>query len=137
MMRIFRRSIAGALSLAAIASSAIPACAIDFTGAWATDAGLCDKVFTKKGKQLVFSELSDLYGSGFIIENSRIRGRTARCTIQGKKEEGATLQLQAACATRMMHSNVQFYLKVIDDNSMARSFPGLEGMEVIYHRCTF
>lgn len=108
---------------------------MELTGAWSTDAGLCDKVFTKKGKQLVFSELSDLYGSGFIIEGARIRGRAARCTIKSKKEEGATLELQAACATQIMHSDMQFYLKVIDDNSMARSFPGMEGMEVIYHRC--
>ena len=34
-----------------------------------------------------------------------------------------------------MLSNVQFFLKVIDDNTISREFPGMEGMDVKYHRC--
>jgi len=34
-----------------------------------------------------------------------------------------------------MVSNVQFFLKVLDDNTISREFPGMEGMEVKYHRC--
>jgi hypothetical protein len=30
---------------------------------------------------------------------------------------------------------VQFVLKVTDDDSVTRLFPGIEGMEVRYHRC--
>jgi hypothetical protein len=137
MTSTFRHSLAGALSLAAVAAATLPAGAIELAGAWATDAGLCDKVFTKKGSQLAFAELSDLYGSGFIIEGKRIRGKAAQCTIKSQKENGAELELQASCATRVMHSDVQFNLKVIDDNSIARSFPGMQGMEVNYHRCAF
>jgi hypothetical protein len=35
----------------------------------------------------------------------------------------------------IMLSNVQFFPKVLDDNSISREFPGMEGMEVTYHRC--
>jgi hypothetical protein len=34
-----------------------------------------------------------------------------------------------------MLSNVQFVLKVVDDDNITRLFPGIEGMEVKYHRC--
>ena len=30
---------------------------------------------------------------------------------------------------------VQFFLKVIDDNTISREFPGMEGMDVKYSRC--
>jgi hypothetical protein len=34
-----------------------------------------------------------------------------------------------------MVSNVQFFLSVLDDNTIVRQFPGIEGMDVTYHRC--
>ena len=41
----------------------------------------------------------------------------------------------AACATDIMLSDVQFVLRVVDDDTITRVFPGIEGMEVKYHRC--
>ena len=35
----------------------------------------------------------------------------------------------------IMLSNVQFFLKVLNDNIISREFPGVEGIEVTYHRC--
>jgi hypothetical protein len=116
----------------------VPAGAIELTGAWSTDASLCTKVFKKsERRELGFGDLSDLYGSGFIIEKDRIRGKAARCTIKSRKEDGAMLHLLAACATDIMLSSVQFSLKVIDDHSISRIFPGMPGMEVTYYRCAF
>ncbi|HLN08898.1 MAG TPA: hypothetical protein VK281_08065 [Xanthobacteraceae bacterium] len=136
-MRIFRQATAGLLMLLGGTLMPAPASAIDLTGAWATDAAQCANVFKKKGKQLVFSELSDLHGSGFVIEDSRISGKSARCTIKSRTEDGATLNLLAACATDIMLSSVQFSLKVLNDNSISRIFPGMPGMEVTYYRCSF
>jgi len=114
----------------------VQAHAIDLSGAWATDAGLCSRVFTQKGKPVAFAELSDLFGSGFIIEGDRIRGKNARCAIKSRKQEGDNLELSAACATTIMTSNVVFSLKVIDDNNISRSFPEIPGMTIKYTRCT-
>ncbi len=111
--------------------------AIELTGAWSTDAGLCNLVFTKKGKQIEFAELSDLYGSGLIINGDRIRGKAARCTIKSKKQDGNVVDLSAACASTIMSGNLHFSMKVIDDNNFARVFPNIEGMEIKYTRCEF
>jgi hypothetical protein len=113
-----------------------PAAAIELTGAWATQTDLCKLVFTKKGNAAVFAELSDLYGSGFIIEGNRIRGKAARCTITSKKQDGDNLELAAACATSIMNQSVRFNLKVIDDNTLSRLFPDIPGMTLKYSRCT-
>ena len=115
----------------------VQADAIELTGAWATQTDLCKLVFTKKGNGVVFAELSDLYGSGFIIEGNRIRGKAARCTITSKKPDGDNLELAAACATSIMNQNVHFSLKVIDDNNLSRLFPDIPGMELKYTRCAF
>ena len=122
-----------------IAGLVLPECASasGLTGAWASDADLCGKVFVRRGRarQIDFTQFSGVYGGGFIIEADQLRGKFAKCKIKTRKEEGGSLNLIAACATDIMLSNVQFVLKVIDDDNITRVFPGIEGMEVKYHRC--
>ena len=134
-MRDLRLFALSALLLVSSAVVSTPAAAIDLTGVWATDAGLCTKIFIKKDGQLAVAEMSDLYGGGFIFETDRIWGKAARCTIKSRNEDAAMLSIQAACATDIMTSNEQFSLKVNNDNSISRVFPGMPGMEVTYYRC--
>jgi hypothetical protein len=110
--------------------------AFELTGAWASQTDLCTRVFTRKGDQVVFAELSDLFGSGFIIDGSRIRGRSVKCTIKSKKQDGDSLELSTACATSIMTSSVRFNLKIIDDNTIDRLFPEIAGMTLKYARCS-
>jgi hypothetical protein len=109
--------------------------ALDLNGAWATSADKCDKVFTLQGGRLGFTEMSDVYGGGFIIDGDQIIGKFARCRIKARKDDGINVNLIAACATDIMLSSVQFSLKELDANSIARLFPGMEGMEIGYRRC--
>lgn len=109
--------------------------ALDLDGAWVSDADKCAKVFERKGSQLGFTDMSDVYSGGFIIDGDQIIGKFARCRIKTRKDSGANVNLIAACATDMMLSSVQFSLKELDPNSLARLFPGMEDMEVRYQRC--
>ena len=109
--------------------------AIDLHGAWATDTEACSKVFATKGSRTSFKRDSDMFGSGFIVEGGRIRGRTASCNVTKTKEDGGVVHMLASCATDIMYSNVQFSLKVLDDNKISRIFPGIDGMELTYYRC--
>src|SRR5205807_7327223 len=109
--------------------------AVELNGVWSSDPALCDKIFIKKGKQVAFSPLSDLYGSGFIIDGNRIRGKIARCTIKSRKEEGSTIQLSATCSTTIAAEQMDFSLKVIDDNTLGRVYPAMSAMQVNFHRC--
>src|ERR1700719_2384260 len=101
--------------------------AIDLSGAWATHANQCSKVFIRKGRanQIGFTAMSDQYGGGFIIEADRLRGKFATCKIKSKKEDGQTVNIIAGCATDIMLSNVQFSLKVLEPNKISRVFPGI------------
>jgi hypothetical protein len=108
--------------------------ALDLNGAWASDADQCAKVFVRQGGKLGFTEMSDVYGGGFIIDGDQIVGRFARCKIKARKDDGPSVNLIAACATDIMLSSVQFSLKEIDADSIARLFPGME-MEIRYRRC--
>lgn len=111
------------------------AAALDLNGAWVTDADNCPKVFERKGSQIAFTDMSDVFGGGFIVDGDQILGKFARCRIKGRKDSGPNVNLIAACATDMMLSNVQFSLKELDANSLIRLFPGMEEMEIRYHRC--
>jgi hypothetical protein len=126
------------LSMVALSFMA-PECvgAAELTGAWAPDADKCDQVFVRRGKakQITFAEFPGVHGGGFIVDADRLRGKHASCKIKTKKEDGQSLNLLAACATDIMLSDVQFVLRVVDDDTITRVFPGIEGMEVKYHRC--
>jgi hypothetical protein len=137
-MSVLRKLVLGT----AIAASSIPLLpqvvkAFELTGAWATSAEQCSKVFARKGraKQIGFTNFSGVYGGGFIADADRLRGKFESCLIKSRKESGQTVNLVAACASGIMLSNVQFFLKVIDDDTISREFPGIEGMDVEYHRC--
>ena len=111
--------------------------AFDLTGAWASEADLCGQVFAKKGNEVVFAELSDLYGSGFVVDGDRVRGKAGQCTIQSRKQDGDRVVLTAACASTIMTQNVTFDLTFIDETNLSRSFPEIPGMTLRYSRCKF
>ena len=123
------------LSLAAWIACAPCSQAFDLTGLWATDSDSCGKIFTTKGGKSSFQKDSDLFGGGFIVEGKRIRGRMATCNIRSTKETGDTIHLMTGCATDIMLQNVQFSVKVVDDNRITRIVPGIDGMELDYVRC--
>lgn len=128
-----------ALRIVMIGGLVLPECvgAVEITGAWAPAADKCSQVFARRGRaqQIDFAEFSGLHGGGFIVEADQIRGKFVKCTIKTRKEDGQGLNLIAACKTDIMLSNIQFVLNVVDDDSITRVFPGIEGMEVKYHRC--
>ena len=86
MFRAFRLA-GAAVMLSSSIFSVAEAQAFELTGAWATHTDLCSQVFTTKDGRVVYTELSELFGSGFIIEGDRIRGKAATCTIKSKKQE--------------------------------------------------
>lgn len=129
---LFVRSACAGAALVLVGQAAL---AIDLDGLWSSDASACDRIFEKKGSAIGFRQDSDMYGSGFIIDGRRIRGSTASCNITTRKEVDNVIHMVAACATDIMYQNMQFSVRVVDDNSVARIFPGIDGMELTYHRC--
>ena len=113
-----------------------PALATDLNGSWATDVSVCNKVFVKNGDTISFARDSDQYGGGFIMEGNKVRGQLQTCAIKTRKEDGNVIHFIAACASDIMASNVQFSAKIIDDNTIARIFPGMgDELNMKYSRC--
>jgi hypothetical protein len=135
MFPIRRAGLAGLALTAALLAPMAQADAFELSGAWATDAELCDRIFTKKGNEILFAELSDLYGSGFVIDGNRIIGKAAKCTIESRKQDGDGLDLSSACATSIMTQNMKFSLKILDDNTIRRTIEDVPGMSLKYTRC--
>lgn len=135
MSELRKSVVALVLSLSATFALTGRADAFDLNGAWATSADQCDKVFIREGAKLGFSEMSEVYGGGFIVDGDQLIGKFARCKVRARRDSGTGINLIAACATDIMLSSVQFSLKALDTDSVARLFPGMEDMEVRYHRC--
>ena len=135
MCRAFRL-VGAAVMLGSSVLSVAQARAIDLTGAWASHEDLCNQVFTKKDNRVEYAEYSELFGSGFIVDGDRIRGKGGTCTIKSRKQEGDNLEISAACASTIMTQDLRFSLKIIDDNNISRSFPEISGMSLNYTRCS-
>ncbi len=110
--------------------------AFELSGAWASSHELCDRVFAKKGNAVNFAELSDLFGSGFIVNGKAIRAKTAKCNIKSSKQDGDLTIISASCATPIMTGDYQFSYKVVDDNTIMRLFPDIKDMTLRYFRCS-
>src|SRR5690349_17097540 len=110
-----RNTLAAIVLSGAILAAFEQARAIDLTGAWATSAEECKNVFVRKGKasQITFAPMSEVHGGGFIAEPNRLIGRTTKCAIKAKKDDGQTVNIVASCATDVMLSAVQFQLNVV------------------------
>src|SRR4051794_27168021 len=114
-----RNLILGISIAAGCALLALPqANAFELTGAWATDADKCTKVFARKGRanQVGFTAFPGVHGGGFVAEVDRLRSKAQICKIKSKKESDLTVNLIVACASGIMSSDVQFFLKIVDAN---------------------
>src|SRR6267142_2510783 len=89
------------------------------------------------GSLLVMAGRADAFdlNGAWASDADQIIGKFARCRIKTRKDDGMNVNLIAACATDIMLSSVQFSLKQLDANSVARLFPGIEEMEIRYRRC--
>jgi hypothetical protein len=94
-----------------------PAKAFEFNGSWATAPSACGQVFIKKDGAISFRQDSDQYGGGFIMEGDKVRGQMQTCTINRRKEDGNVIHM------------------VVDENTIARIFPGMPEFTLSYSRC--
>ena len=126
-----------AIFCAMVSMFSFSADAFELDGAWATDSSQCRKIFAKKHHTISLNPKSDIYGSGFIVEGNRIRGKLLTCEITDRKQAGAVLNLAARCATSVaLFSPTEFSLKIDDDNHITRTLTDFD-MSVTYARCTF
>ena len=107
----------------------------DFTGAWTTDAGACNKVFVKSGGRISFAKDSELIGGGLIFQGKEIQGTGAACRIKTAKEDGEVTHMILACATTIMRSDEKFSVRIVKADEILRMFPNMPGMETKYYRC--
>src|SRR5882757_6385399 len=121
----FRNAALSALLVGASLPMPGSAVAFDLNGAWASDADNCAKVFVRKGAQVSFAEMSEVYGGGFIIEGDQITGKFARCRIRMMARRSIW---SPPVLSDIMLQNVQFSLREVDANTVIRMFPGMGGM---------
>jgi hypothetical protein len=112
-----------------------PSHALDLTGAWATDASVCKKIFVKKGDNLSLTADSDVYGDGFIFEGNNLKGKIATCNIKSRREQGNIIHMIASCSQEVMVGMMQFSVRVDNDNQLTRIFVGDSDLDTAYFRC--
>src|SRR5450631_4406858 len=76
--------------------------AFDLTGAWATSADRCDKVFVKKGNNISFAQFSQECGGGFVADGDEVISKAGRCTMRSSKETGDAIDFRAAGSSEIM-----------------------------------
>jgi hypothetical protein len=128
-------SLAFLLGFTAIWHTAAKAASIE--GVWANKSSACADIFAKSKKGVVlFRKNSEAFGSGFIIEGDKIRGKMLACKIVRRNEEGDKIHLLASCSSDVVLDTIQFSLRLLDDKHIVRLFPGIPELEFSYERCS-
>lgn len=118
-----------------INSAAAQAAGIE--GIWASKSSVCQNVFSRSKNGIVsFKEDSDAFGSGFVVEGDRIKGRFLVCKIIRRNQEKDLVHLLASCSSDVLLDTIQFSLRVLDDSRIIRVFPGIPELEFTYERCS-
>jgi hypothetical protein len=52
-------------------------------------------------------------------------------TIKARKEDGQIINIIAGCGSDIILSNVQFELKVVNEDQVLRLFPGMDGNQLL------
>lgn len=112
-----------------------PAQTAEVDGAWATNTSACSKVFAKRGNRIIVTRDADLYGSGFVIDGTHLRGKILSCAIKSRKEDGTLLHIIALCSNDVALQTYQFTVKLDEQNKITRTFPGLPELDTPYYRC--
>src|SRR5882757_4074420 len=92
------RGVSLVTALTVVLGIGVAAEARDLRGAWVTDRSTCKKVFAGEGAKLGYAKDADVYGSGFIYENNRLRGKNAISVIKTQKQDRDALYLITLCA---------------------------------------
>lgn len=130
-----RLFVSNAAAIMLLLGSAAIAAAADITGVWANQPDACAKIYVKKQGKLQFTPSADMYGSGFIIEGSTIRGKTTTCHIRSIKEDGSTVKISAACANEIMVSETNFELRLEGKDRLVRYYPDVPEIAAPFVRC--
>jgi hypothetical protein len=131
-------SVSPAMLVVIVSLISFSANAFDLNGAWTTDESNCAKVFAMQNKKLTMTRNSDVFGGGFIVEGTQMRGQAKSCKITSRKEEGSVLNLIASCSTDIaVLGTQQISAKIEDDNRLTRIFPSFPEMGTTYYRCKF
>jgi hypothetical protein len=130
------RGVSLVTALTVLSGIGVAAEARDLRGAWVTDKSTCKKVFTGEGPKLKIAKDADVYGSGFIYESNRLRGKNASCVIKTVKQDDDVLHLVTLCTNDVTFGTVQFSLRIHDDNQITRFFPGVSELDTKYYRCS-
>src|SRR6185437_16881107 len=72
--------------------------AADLNGAWTIDPSTCGEVFTKENNKLAFRPDADLHAGGVIVQGKQITGTFQKCTVKSLHDDGANVQVTAACS---------------------------------------
>jgi hypothetical protein len=124
------------LFLSSWLASASVAEAANIEGVWASNVAACKDIFTKSERSGVsFSGRSDAFGNGLIINGNRIRVTLQHCRIVRRNQKGDTIYLLASCSSDIAAGTIQFGLRLLDDDHIVRSFPGITDLELTYERC--
>jgi hypothetical protein len=123
------------LSVLLVAQSA-SAQAADLNGAWTDDASACGKVFKKEDNKLAFRRDADFHAGGLIVEGRKVTGTFQKCTVKSLHDEGANLQVIAACSDGVAVSDVAYDVKITGENNITLSSTKPVPVEMLYFRCS-
>lgn len=131
LMRVVILASAAALPAASLAGSLDAA----LSGAWATSAADCSRIFQRSGGTIAFREPVDKFAQAAILSPGQIHSPSSVCQIQKVTREGGAYRIEGECRDSISYTPQTVRIKVQGPGQITYSPSGDPALDTALVRC--
>ena len=113
----------------------VPPTLAELTGAWATSADDCERLFQRRGKALAYRQPVDKFARAAIVDSQRIRLPASTCRVERASPEGGALKLSADCQDSISYTSRTVDIKLRSNTEIVYSPNGDPDLDSTMVKC--
>jgi hypothetical protein len=113
----------------------VPPSLAQLTGAWASSADDCARLFQRRGKALGYRQPIDRFARAAIVDSQRIRLPSSTCRVERASPEGGALKLSADCQDSISYTSRTVDIKLKSNSEIVYSPNGDPDLDSTMVKC--
>jgi HlyD family secretion protein len=113
----------------------VPPSLAQLTGAWASSADDCERLFQRRGGALAYRQPVDKFARAAIVDSQRIRLPSSTCRVERASPEGGALKLSADCQDSISYTSRTVDIKLKSKTEIVYSPTGDPDLDSTMVKC--
>jgi HlyD family secretion protein len=113
----------------------VPPSLAQLTGAWASSADDCARLFQRRGEALAYRQPVDRFARAAIVDAQRIRLPSSTCRVERASPAGGALKLSADCQDSISYTTRTVDIKLRSNSEIVYSPTGDPDLDTTLRKC--